>query len=115
MTRSALLLLAAALGACAARAPAPDVPASAEAAAPDPGAANPATRGLPPGEGRAILARACVGCHDLGGLSAYRGYYDAARWRGLVETMIAHGAQLDETEVTQLVQYLAEHFGPGAQ
>jgi hypothetical protein len=26
--------------------------------------------------------------------------------------MIAHGAKLDETEVTALVDYLVEHFGP---
>ncbi|HEY8520953.1 MAG TPA: hypothetical protein VIN61_12795 [Gammaproteobacteria bacterium] len=109
------MLLAVALAACAAREPAPDAPGSAEAAPTDPGALHPATRMLPPGEGRDILARACVDCHNLEGLSAYAGYYDAARWRGLVETMIAHGAELDETEVTKLVQYLAEHFGPGSR
>jgi cytochrome c5 len=68
--------------------------------------------GLPPGQGREILAAACTSCHDLGGLGPFRGYYDAARWRRLVETMIAHGAKLDETEVTALVDYLVEHFGP---
>jgi hypothetical protein len=48
----------------------------------------------------------------LGGLAPFRGYYDAARWRRLVDTMIAHGAKLDETQATVLVDYLAEHFGP---
>jgi hypothetical protein len=70
---------------------------------------------LPPGEGRSILARRCTGCHNLGGLWAYQGYYDEARWRGLVQTMIAHGANLNETEENELVAYLARHFGPGTR
>src|SRR5690606_13379841 len=56
-----------------------------------------AVAGLPAGDGRELLRRACTGCHDLGGLWAYQGYYDEARWRGLVDTMIAHGADLNET------------------
>lgn len=70
---------------------------------------------LPPGRGRSILEAECTGCHNLGGLWAYQGYYTRERWRGLVETMIAHGANLDETATNELVDYLAEHFGPGSR
>lgn len=70
---------------------------------------------LPPGTGRAILEAECTSCHDLGGLWAYQGYYDEALWRGLVETMIAHGAALDESEARDVVDYLVEHFGPGTR
>jgi hypothetical protein len=62
-----------------------------------------------------LLGRACTGCHDLNGLWAYRGYYNEQRWRSLVETMIAHGARVDETEADELVAYLVEHFGPGTR
>lgn len=67
---------------------------------------------LPPGEGRAVLVSKCLGCHDLGGLAAYDGYYDAERWRGLILTMVDHGATLREAEIALLTDYLVEHFGP---
>jgi hypothetical protein len=71
--------------------------------------------GLPPGQGAAILARACTTCHNLQGLWAYQGYYNERRWRELVETMVAHGASVKEPEKTELVAYLVEHFGPGTR
>jgi len=92
-----------------------------------PDSAPPVSRGLsaaeaaravatfPPGPGRDVLAAACANCHNLGGIEPFRGYYDAARWRRLVDTMIAHGAKLDETETDVLVDYLVEHFGPGTR
>jgi cytochrome c5 len=112
----ALLLLAA----CAARAPreAPREEGSAAAslsAAEEAALAAAVPEGLPPGAGRRVLARHCTSCHNLGGLWAYQGYYDEPRWRGLVQTMIAHGAELNETETNELVAYLVEHFGPGTR
>ncbi len=70
---------------------------------------------LPAGEGRDVLEQACTGCHDLDGLSAYRGYYDESRWRTMISTMVSYGAELDEAEITTAAEYLAEHFGPGAR
>jgi cytochrome c5 len=70
---------------------------------------------LPAGEGRAVLERSCTNCHDLAGLAAYKGYYDAGRWRALIDTMVSHGAQLDEAESALLTDYLVEHFGPSAR
>lgn len=69
---------------------------------------------LPAGEGRVVLERSCTNCHDLAGLAAYKGYYDGDRWRALIDTMVSHGAQLDEAESVLLTDYLVEHFGPGA-
>jgi mono/diheme cytochrome c family protein len=70
---------------------------------------------LPSGEGAGLVAQACTGCHDLGGLWAYRGYYDEPRWRGLVATMVSHGAQLDAPQQAAVVDYLVAHFGPGTR
>ncbi|GEM_PF-964275 len=67
---------------------------------------------LPAGEGRAILKRACVDCHDLGGLKAYAGYYDEEKWRAMMVTMKDHGAQIDAAEIAVLAAYLGRHFGP---
>ena len=75
---------------------------------------DPALASLPAGEGRAILQAACTTCHDLGGLQAYKGYYDADHWRGMVAIMIDHGAEVETGQVPVLVEYLTTHFGPGS-
>ena len=119
VARFLLVLAAAGLAGCAAVARDPAAPAN--GAAPDadsvvPGEVAPAEDdGLPPGRGAAILRAACTDCHNLGGLWAYKGYYNEQRWRGLVQTMIAHGANLDETATNELVDYLVLHFGPGSR
>lgn len=67
---------------------------------------------LPAGAGRAELVRACTTCHDLGGLEAYKGYYDDAKWRDMVLTMVDHGAELDADGIDAVVGYLVACFGP---
>jgi hypothetical protein len=67
---------------------------------------------LPLGAGRDILLADCLGCHDLGGLDLFKGYYGREDWRTMVLTMAAHGATIDASEVEQLADYLALHFGP---
>jgi hypothetical protein len=66
---------------------------------------------LPSGAGRDVLVRACLGCHDLGGLELFSGFYSRADWHELVLTMVAHGAELNVTESGFATDYLAEHFG----
>lgn len=107
----ALLVILAAQVSCATAPP----PRETAGAALPPADALPPGEALPPGAGRAILQADCTSCHDLGGLWAYKGFYDEQRWRDLVETMIAHGAQLNAPEVDALVDYLVEHFGPGSR
>lgn len=65
----------------------------------------------PEESGRAILERACTGCHDLGGLEAFKGYYDAEQWRDLVVTMVEHGAEIEDRQIDVLVDHLAEAYG----
>lgn len=67
---------------------------------------------LPAGDGLGLLQRACTRCHDLTGLPAYKGYWNRDRWRSMVQTMVANGAQLGESEIVILTDYLVEHFGP---
>lgn len=107
MRRFASLAAAVVLGACAAGPP--------RAPSGDGRAAGAASVALPAGAGREILERKCTGCHDLGGLRAYRGYYNEARWRDMIVTMVGHGAELDEAEIATLTRYLVEHFGPGTR
>lgn len=69
---------------------------------------------LPEGEGRTLLLAACTRCHDLRGLSAYKGYWSNAHWRNMIETMVKNGASLTEQQTEILAEYLAEHFGKPA-
>jgi hypothetical protein len=66
---------------------------------------------LPEGEGKAILLRACVSCHDLEGLKLFKGYYTEENWRELIVDMVRVGAKVKEDEITVLARYLAQHFG----
>jgi mono/diheme cytochrome c family protein len=67
---------------------------------------------LPPGEGQALVARGCIGCHDLGGVVRLRAA--APKWEALVLDMGARGAPIDVEEVDPMVRYLTTVFGPNA-
>lgn len=66
---------------------------------------------LPEGSGRTLISQVCTKCHDLKGLSAYKGYWNQERWSAMVEIMINHGADLNSEEADIISHYLAEHFG----
>lgn len=72
-----------------------------------------AAAALPPGEGREILARECLKCHELDALELFRGFYTRDRWRALVVTMRENGAEVDADELEVLADYLALNFGTG--
>jgi mono/diheme cytochrome c family protein len=67
--------------------------------------------GLPPGEGRDIVAATCSQCHSLNALTQLR--EGPAAWRHQVYDMIERGAQVSPSEIDVVVNYLATHFGPG--
>jgi cytochrome c5 len=67
---------------------------------------------LPAGAGRDVLIRACIGCHDLGGLPLFKGYFSRDDWHSLLVTMVEHGAVVEAAEVEGLADYLTLHFGP---
>ncbi len=66
---------------------------------------------LPPGEGRDIVAVACSQCHTTNIINIMR--KSAAGWREHVYDMFDRGAQVSDTEVDVVVDYLAANFGPG--
>ena len=66
---------------------------------------------LPDGEGKGLILRACTSCHDLKGMSLFKGYWGSRQWLDLVRTMKEHGARLDDGEMEQAAEYLATHFG----
>ena len=66
---------------------------------------------LPAGEGRDIVAVACSQCHQLNAITNMR--KGAAGWRAHVYDMFVRGAQVTDSEVEIVIQYLATNFGPG--
>jgi cytochrome c5 len=71
-----------------------------------------ATEGLPEGQGRDLVLRACVSCHDLKTTVSQR--KTAAAWRRTVDEMIRLGTRLTTDEAEVITNYLATRFGPDA-
>lgn len=67
---------------------------------------------LPPGEGKALVAKQCSGCHDMRGTVQLRKPREA--WEAVVLDMVARGAPLMLEEVDPIIAYLSRAFGPDA-
>lgn len=65
---------------------------------------------LPEGEGRAIVLKACVQCHDLRNTVSQR--KAEAGWRRTVNEMIWRGTPLIGDEAETVIRYLTKSFGP---
>ncbi len=67
--------------------------------------------GLPPGDGRDVVAATCSQCHGLNAITQLR--EGRAAWRHQIYDMMERGAQVTPAEIDVMVNYLATHFGPG--
>jgi len=65
----------------------------------------------PQDPGQVTLNRACTVCHNLGEITKFKGYYNRDQWADVVRTMRADGAQVQDSEVTALVDYLFRTYG----
>ena len=65
---------------------------------------------LPPGSGKVIVERACLGCHALKVVTAKRA--TPQQWSTLVDQMVSRGAEVDDDEIETLVHYLSKNFPP---
>src|SRR5579862_2649188 len=63
---------------------------------------------LPPGDGKAIVQRACVGCHALKVVTSKRA--TPQQWSTVVDQMISRGAEVEDDEIEPLVAYLSKNF-----
>lgn len=57
-----------------------------------------------------LLESSCTGCHDLSTVSAAK--YNKDDWQGVIERMMARGAEVDEAQIPSLADYLSKTFGP---
>jgi competence protein ComEA len=63
---------------------------------------------LPPGPGRELLVRACIGCHKAEDFASYR--HTREEYRSIVYRMADRGAQASAKELDQIAGYLAANF-----
>lgn len=63
---------------------------------------------LPPGPGRDIILRACVGCHKAEEIAVYR--FTKSEYQTIVYRMGDRGAQATRAELDVIADYLFEHF-----
>jgi mono/diheme cytochrome c family protein len=63
---------------------------------------------LPPGDGKAVVERACTTCHTTGLISRKRA--TAAEWSATVDEMVNRGAELNDEEIVAVSHYLASSF-----
>lgn len=68
---------------------------------------------LPPGDGKAIVQRACVGCHALKVVTSKRA--TPQQWSTVVDQMVSRGADVDDDEIETLVAYLSKNFPANAK
>ena len=65
---------------------------------------------LPPGDGKVIVQRACVGCHALKVVTSKRATPE--EWSTVVNQMVSRGAEVEDDEIETLVAYLSKNFPP---
>jgi competence ComEA-like helix-hairpin-helix protein len=65
--------------------------------------------GPPEVNGKAVVQRACVKCHEIGVVTGTR--YTEAGWRRMVGTMVDRGAVVSEPEIADVVAYLEKYYG----
>ena len=63
---------------------------------------------LPPGPGKDIILRACVGCHKAEEIAVYR--FTKSEYQTIVYRMGDRGAQATRAELDVIADYLFEHF-----
>jgi mono/diheme cytochrome c family protein len=59
---------------------------------------------------RALFLDACTACHTLERVRSQR--LGKEEWRHLIAGMLSEGVPLTDDEISLLVDYLAENFGP---
>jgi len=59
---------------------------------------------------RALFLDACTACHSLERVRQQR--LGREEWRRLIAGMLSEGVPLTDDEISLLVDYLAENFGP---
>ena len=63
-----------------------------------------------PSEGQQLVEKRCQGCHTMRRVETAA--KDANGWRETIQVMIQDGAEVEESEIPVMVQYLTREHGP---
>jgi cytochrome c5 len=63
-----------------------------------------------PSEGQQLVEKRCQGCHNMRRIDTAA--KDADGWRQTIQVMIQDGAEVEESEIPTLVQFLTREHGP---
>ena len=63
-----------------------------------------------PSEGQQLVEKRCQGCHTMRRIDTSA--KDADSWRQTIQVMIQDGAEVEESEIPVMVQWLAREHGP---
>jgi len=63
-----------------------------------------------PSEGQQLVEKRCQGCHTMRRVDTSA--KDANGWRETIQVMIQDGAEIEESEIPAMVQFLAREHGP---
>ena len=63
-----------------------------------------------PSEGQQLVEKRCQGCHNMRRVDTAA--KDADGWRQTIQVMIQDGAEIEESEIPVMVQFLAREHGP---
>ncbi len=63
-----------------------------------------------PSEGQQLVEKRCQGCHTMRRVETSAKTADA--WRETIQVMIQDGAEIEDSEIPVMVQYLAREHGP---
>ena len=63
-----------------------------------------------PSEGQKLVEKNCQGCHTMRRVDTSA--KTAEGWRETIQVMIQDGAQIEESEIPPMVQFLAREHGP---
>jgi len=63
-----------------------------------------------PSEGQQLVEKRCQGCHNLRRVDTAA--KDAKGWQDTIQVMIQDGAEVEESEIPLMVQYLTRERGP---
>jgi cytochrome c5 len=68
--------------------------------------------GLPDGEGKDVVVKACTTCHESDYFTTKKHTKD--EWKAVVDTMIGYGAEITDEQAEIIATYLTKNFGKDA-
>jgi competence protein ComEA len=64
---------------------------------------------LPDGPGKDVVVKACTSCHDTDNFTSKK--HTKAEWKGVVDTMVAYGAEISDEQSEIITTYLTKNYG----